>query len=165
MRRGERLTVRAIKPDGELSLPASAYRLTIFQWNVELLIERVFRKIVRLTNTGQAPSDARLLVRDSYIDLHRRRHRKAVIDAGAAAELVLSSWNAANGVLPPKGQLPTLGNVVKWTTANIPPSTRNDLVVVRNAAIHQNAIPSKSVARRALQVAASIVDLIEPLPR
>jgi hypothetical protein len=161
---GERLTVRAIRSNGEKSLPASAYRITISTRTVTLMIEQVLRRSIALANANQVPPDSRLLLRDAEIDLRRQRYRKAVIDAGAAAELVLSTWNNANGVLSPRGQMPTLGNLVRWTSASIPPNTRSDLVLVRNAAIHQNVVPPASVALQALGVARAIVDLLEPLP-
>lgn len=155
------LTVRAFKPGEAWSRSRSANSMVVHNGSATMLSLERFRKVLARTNAGNAPSDARMLLRDAYIDLRRGRLRKAVIDAGAATELVLGDWHAANGVKVKSR--PTLGDQVAATTAPIPGDSRTGLVLVRNDAIHNNITPSQQQTMRALRIAREVVDLLEPL--
>jgi hypothetical protein len=156
------LTLRAIGPDGQRSSARSANMIAVHGGSSTLLTLDKFRRVVSQTNRGQTPSDSRLLLRDAYLDLRRGRLRKAVIDAGSATELVLGSWNQANQ-LPVRARA-TLGEHVDKTTAPIPGDSRPGLVQIRNDAIHNNLVPTRAQAQRALEIAKAVLDLLEPLP-
>ena len=117
---GEDLTLVAVQKDGSSSLPTSANEVRLALDSSELVPLGRLRSIIKLVNQGSAPDDAHLLLRDAMIDHRRGRHRKAVIDAGAATELALARWNKAHKT-PSSTRLPTLGVLVRSTTAPIPP--------------------------------------------
>jgi hypothetical protein len=60
----------------------------------------------------------------------------------------------------------TLGRLVNLVgkMESLPPDTMTKLVTPRNAAVHRNESPSSLDARQALEIAAEIVRLVEPLP-
>jgi len=155
------LTVRAFKPGDQWSRARSANTLSVHGHSSMMLSLDRFRRVIALTNLGQAPSDSRILLRDAYIDFRRQRLRKAVIDAGSATELVLGAWNRANHVRV--RARPTLGDHVAATTAPIPADSRPGLVRIRNDAIHNNLTPTTTQTRRALEIAKNVLDLLEPL--
>ena len=158
---GQGLTIRAVLSDGRVSLPRSSNEATIFTRHNELVNLTTLRAIVKRTNAADLPTDAWLLLRDGYIDLRRGRLRKAVIDAGSAAESAMAMWSRANQVhLPAK---PTLGWFVSNAGAPIPATTNQNLVVPRNDAIHNNISPSQSQAWQAVALAKQILETLHPL--
>jgi hypothetical protein len=158
---GQGLTLRAVLRDGQMSLPRSTNEVEIAVTKVEIVNLTTFRGLLKRTSNGDIPSDARLLLRDGYVDLRRGRLRKAVIDGGSAVESALAAWCRANKVkLPLK---PTLGWFVQNSGAPIPPTTKTDLVDIRNNAIHKNITPAHALASKALALAEMILNAIEPL--
>lgn len=148
------------------SLPASASLISVFVDQSERLNLKTLRRILAKLRTLTAPGDAHLLLRDARADFRRGRLRKAVIDAGSAVELTLADANA-KGPKVNTGPRPTLGWFVDQpaisTFASLPPSTKTDLVGVRNDAIHSNVVPSVTAAQLALELARSIVNRVDPL--
>jgi hypothetical protein len=158
---GQGLTLHAVLRDGQISLPRSANEVEIAVPKAELVKLTTFRDLLKRTSNDDIPSDARLLVRDGYIDLRRGRLRKAVIDGGSAVESALATWCRVKKVkLPSK---PTLGWFVQNSGAPIPSTTKTDLVDIRNDAIHKNITPTHALASKALAVSDMILNAIEPL--
>lgn len=90
-----------------------------------------------------------------------------MIDAGGAVELTLATFNQTTTQVNTGGRA-TLGWYVDQPTiaarANLPANLKQDLVVLRNNAIHQNHIPSRSETLEALRLAKEVVDGLDPLP-
>lgn len=158
---GVGLTIRAVSATRGRSSARSATTTAVLSRPAGMLSLHKFRRVVSLANRGESPSDSRLLLRDAYLDMRRRRLRKAVIDAGTATELVLGSWNRANQVTVRAKA--TLGEHVAATTAPIPDDTTTGLVKIRNDAVHSNVVPTAMQTRRALAITAAVLDAVEPL--
>lgn len=158
---GAGLTLQAVHPDGTVSGPRASRVLQVVVGEPEPLTQELLRSAFERSSNGSLPSDARLLLRDARVDHRRERLRKAVIDAGSAVESALAGWCRSNGVALPKR--PTLGWFVANSGASVPANTAADLVTVRNDAIHNNITPAPDVATRALEIAATILDLIDPV--
>jgi hypothetical protein len=152
---GQGLAIRAVLPDGRISLPQSANLVTIFSREAEVVNLATLRLLLKRTSDDLLPSDPHLLLRDGYIDLRRGRLRKAVINGGSAAESALATWCLAMSVTLPSR--PTLGWFVQNSGAPIPATTKADLVDIRNDAIHQGINPSIAQATQALAVSDAIV--------
>lgn len=158
---GQGLTIQAVLRDGRISLPRSANEMEIVVAKTELVNLTTLRGLLKRTSDGDIPGDARLLLRDGYVDLRRGRLRKAVIDGGSASESALATWCLANNVqLPAK---PTLGWFVLNSGAPIPPTSKTDLVDLRNDAIHKGITPTYAQASKALAVSEMIVNATESL--
>ena len=152
---------------GQLSLPRSANNIRIVSRTEEGVNLPVLRRIARAASGGQAPSDAHLLLRDSRAARRRHQFRRAAIDAGSALEVALADFNNhVTHVIFPRP--PTLGtyvnNPVIARHANLPGNLQTDLVNVRNAAIHQNAIPTWEQVGAAIGLVASVLNRLAPLP-
>lgn len=105
------------------------------------------------------PPTALLLLRDADAQYRAAQYRRAVLDAGTAAELALSR------VMPITGR-PTLGSRVraaqKEGRLDCVPDPTTGLVFVRNHAAHLGTPPGAEEALRALEIAAQIVCLAYP---
>lgn len=163
--KGGGLTVVAVDREGNVSSPAGPSLHTIWHRESSALTVARFRKVIRQANSEADPSEAHALLRDAYIALRRGHHRRAVIDAGAAAEIVVAEWNRTynNNARPSRGH-PTLGWLVNLSGAPVPTGTTASLVLVRNAAIHQNVAPLAVDAVAAVDTARAIVHAGNPLP-
>lgn len=158
---GQGLTIAAVDENGQASRPRSANAMTITMGESPSVNLKTLTNLLKRTSGAERPSDARLLLRDGYIDLRRRRRRKAVIDAGSAVESALATWCRTHGVTV--ASKPTLGWFVDHSGAPIPATTKSDLVVIRNDAIHNNITPTGGAASLALATADTILDTLEPL--
>jgi hypothetical protein len=143
------LGVRAISAIAHMVTPLTVSRL---RWGF------------RQANANAVPSDARLLLRDAYAENRRGRTRRAVIDAGSAAELTLADYAAREAVSMPSK--PTLGAYVNklQAQASLPANTKGALVDVRNAAIHENQIPTPAASHTALGIASTVLNKLDALP-
>lgn len=163
---GAGLTITEVQSDGTVSVPASATRSN-FQLGPrsEGLTLGKLRAVIPLANQGVRPTDARLLLRDAWIEHRRGRARKAVIDACTAAELTLAQWWRATRkrTTPPKG-FETLGTLLDKKGAPAPSNTKSDLGELRNKAVHENRVPTREQTEVALGIARTILDAVEPLP-
>lgn len=148
------------------SLPSRPSSIEITVGGPGAVSLRRLRRVLAKLKTSDSPSDAHLLVRDARADLRRGRYRKAVIDAGSATEVVLADLNR-RGPQIQTGPRPTLGWFVTQPAiaqaALLPPTTKSELVEVRNDAIHKNVVPSAATARRAVALAREIVNRVDPL--
>lgn len=153
--------------EGVVSLPASANNIAVMLKSWQPVTLGLLRKIIGHVNNGLIPSDAHLLLKDGRAELRRNHYRKAVIDAGSAVEITLADFNDRVTHIN-TGPRPTLGWYVNQPTinsqANLPSNTKDDLVEIRNKAIHHNRVPSYNETQLALNLAKQIVGYIDPLP-
>jgi hypothetical protein len=108
---------------------------------------------------GKRPPLTFELLASSRMAARRNDYRRALIDAGTAAEAALS----AKLGLPPNHKL-TLGNLVKEAQRHklaIPRDTMASLVEPRNKAVHRGVVPG-GIVDRALDVAEDLVALVKP---
>ncbi len=141
----KRGTIQALGSHGERALDEAA-------------LQRVFTHAA----TGQSPSLSWLLTRDAENLLARGDYRRAVLDAGTAAELALSKLLTDRGIaIDPRD---TLGSLVRKALNNglpCPPDAPSDLVQVRNDAAHRGRVVD-SEAGTAVQISADLVELSQP---
>jgi hypothetical protein len=149
-----------------VSLPASPFNIVVNLNSDEPVNLKLFRAVILKANAGDIPDGSHLLLSDSRSDFRRNRYRKAVIDAGSAVEMCLKELNTniTHINTPPK---PTLGWFVGQTqianTAQLPTNTQVDLVDIRNDAIHHNIVPGRDTTSKAIQLAESILNFVNPL--
>ncbi len=105
------------------------------------------------------PPKALLLLRDADAQYRTAQYRRAVLDAGTAAELALSRVMSITG-------RPTLGRLVRAAQQegrlNCVPDATTGLVYIQNQAAHSGANPEAEEALRALEIAAKMVRLAYP---
>lgn len=119
--------------------------------------------VLRRAGDLDRPPLAWLLTRDAERAQAAGEHRRAVLDAGTAAELALSA------LLPQHGQMlkgtETLGSLVN-KAVGVPmlnmPHAKIGLVHVRNDAAHRGMVPSRRTAADALQISAAFVEKAWP---
>jgi hypothetical protein len=152
---------------GQLSLPATANSITVNITTFENVALPLLRRAAKQVSLGALPDDAHLLLRDSRAALRRKQYRRAAIDAGSALELTLADFNRATTRVT-WSRNPTLGTYVGSRAivarAHLPTTLQHDVVDVRNAAIHQNQVPSYVEAKLAHDQAALIVARLKSLP-
>ncbi|MFX0575054.1 hypothetical protein [Nocardia nepalensis] len=136
----------------------------------------ILRHCFTLAGAMKTPSLPWLLIRDARSLHHVRQYRRAVIDAGSAAEIAVKELIRANlpATLPPKlaeklteGQLgPALNTLKDSGYITTPRDFTTRLVRVRNNVVHMNADGAVSGAQSldAIVVAAELVEAAEPLP-
>lgn len=162
---GEGLLVRAVTDEGVSPSDARPNSVTVGMRAFERINAETLEWILSKTSNGDTPALNRTFLRDAAGERRRGKNRKAVIDAGSAAELALSSWHRAHRPegKDPLGVKPTLGRYVEHYAELLPPDTTSGLVDPRNDAIHRGIAPDHDVAGRALEIAAEIVEKVEPL--
>jgi hypothetical protein len=152
---------------GNLSLPASANQATVVLHSDESITLPLLRAAAKQVTNSVTPSEAYLLLRDSRAALRRNQLRRAAIDVGSALEVVLADFNRAVTHVT-FARLPTLGTWVNNSTiaarASLPAGLQQDVVDVRNAAIHQNLTPPRADVAKAIQIVSSILERLAPLP-
>ncbi|WP_448620059.1 hypothetical protein [Geodermatophilus sp. URMC 65] len=153
---------------GQLSLPATASRITINARDDEPLTLPLLRRAVQLANEAAMFDDAHLLLRDSRAAVRRGQYRRAAIDAGSALELTLADFNrtVTKLSLHRPGRPPTLGTYVKkiGAQAGLPANVKQDVVQLRNDAIHNNKTPTRAESDLAVALVSSVVNRLRPLP-
>ena len=117
------------------------------------------QRVLLAAGAGLRPPTAVLLRRDASRQHHAGDFRRAVLDAGTAAELALFA------VLPNPKERDTLGTLV--AKANrlgrlVRPTAKQDFVDVRNDAAHRGLAPSAAQAEKALSLAAEYVEAAWP---
>lgn len=121
------------------------------------------RRIFELAAELERPPLAWVLTRDASHHAFRSENRRAVLDAGTAAELALAKALVDYKIEHPKRA--TLGTLVKLAQEHhvpCPPRTQNDLVDVRNDAAHRGVEPSPHETAQALTTSATLVELAYP---
>jgi hypothetical protein len=139
------------------------------------LKETVWRAVLNRTNSEMEPTIERLLLRDARAGLRRKHPRRAVLDGGTAAEIVLTQLlDGQLTNLPPRAatlfrkqnrQLGPLIQVLDALGVTLPEGQRlrQELVDPRNQAIHGGQQVSIEEATRAVGLAHQIVEYVYPL--
>ncbi|MGY1969008.1 hypothetical protein ACW9HH_32640 [Nocardia gipuzkoensis] len=155
----------------QMGTPFGAFRLdTTVAVSVEVL-----RHCFALAGSMTMPSPSWMLIRDAR-SLHRvHQYRRAVIDAGSAAEIATKTLIRENlpASLPPKlakslagGTLGAALKTLEDSGYSTPPDRYNDrLVKLRNTVIHGEQVVSAEQSTGAIAVAVELVEAAEPLPK
>ncbi|AYM41164.1 hypothetical protein [Mycobacteroides chelonae] len=128
---------------------------------------------MRLAADGQPPPDMWMFIRDARALIARGDFRRAVIDAGTAAELAMTEildqdLAAADTVLHDAliGRSRTLEGRSKLMrelgAGLVPTNFKNDLQEPRNKAAHSGVPQTLASATKALEVATNLVEQAEP---
>ncbi|MEA2446242.1 MAG: hypothetical protein QOJ12_3538 [Thermoleophilales bacterium] len=137
-----------------------------------------FQYCLDLASNGSQPADAWLFIRDARSLLSGHDYRRAVLDAGVAAELALTTLIRLNRCSQgidedefehelQRRQYRTLGGRCSyWENhcgGELPDDYRSQLIDTRNAATHEGLAVSRSAAEAAIAVATEIVVTAHPL--
>ena len=141
---------------------------------VDILDHRTLSGCVTLAANGAQPPDEWLFIRDARSLVSARQCRRAVIDAGTAAELAmtalvdrtLTSMNflEREKLFEKNRGLWELSNLVVTRNAGTRPSRlQQDLAEQRNSAAHEGASLNEAKANAAIAVAVALVEQLHPL--
>lgn len=141
---------------------------------VEILDHRTLKACVTLAANGVRPPDAWLFVKDARALTHARQYRRAVIDAGTAAELAmialidptLTGMNLLERekLFERNRGLWELSNLMVTQNAGTRPARlQQDLAEPRNRAAHEGAALNGAKANAAISVAVALVEQLYPL--
>jgi hypothetical protein len=133
-----------------------------------------FERVLRLVDSGQAPSLARQFLRLSREQLDAGGYRAAVIDAATAVELACTErLDLELGSLPPglasaiADHQGTLGRRMDFLrSAGVVTRSKREtepLLSARNNVAHRGTDTEPADARAAIAIAASLLDQLEPL--
>lgn len=161
--------LHVLSDDGvQLSLPASARNIQVMAANFESVSLALLRRAAKQANAGSSPGDAHLLIRDSRAALRRWQLRRAAIDAATAVELTLADFNRSVTKINTPAKGATLGWYVQQSAiaaqARLPTTLMRDVVHLRNGAIHNNKIPSRTEVVVAINQAKRVANRLSPLP-
>ncbi|MCZ2805486.1 hypothetical protein O2W18_10260 [Modestobacter sp. VKM Ac-2983] len=150
--------------DGQKRVPHYGDRtLVVFDHHGEPVDAATLQRVLDLAADLIRPPLAWRLIRDAQRRLTAGEDRRAVLDAGTAAEIALYEALPLHGVPPAKKE--TLGTLVgKASTVsalNIS-NAQADLVDVRNDAAHRATPPGGAKAALALEISASYVESAWP---
>lgn len=110
---------------------------------------------IAAARAGSAPPATIELLASARMFCRRGDRRRAIIDAGAAAEAVLTRLSSS-----PSGR-ESLGVLVN-NSPIAPADTRSNLVDPRNDAVHRNTAPSFDITNRAIEIVEELAALVEP---
>ncbi len=141
---------------------------------VEILNHQTLLACTRLAASGTQPPDEWLFIRDARSLVSARQYRRAVIDAGTAAELAmtalidptLTGMNLLQRekLFEKNRGLWELSNLmVKQNAGTRPDRLQQDLAEPRNQAAHDGAVLSEAKAVAAIAIAADLVEQLHPL--
>jgi len=135
-----------------------------------------WRWAIRAANGARSVPSDHLLIRDARNAARRADVRRAVLDAATAVEISLAHFldgrlAGANEpfvvqrLLRQNRELGARTRVAADAGFVLPDSVQPDLIDVRNRVIHANDVPSPAAARRAVEIARTVVYLQTPLPQ
>jgi hypothetical protein len=129
--------------------------------------------IVDRVNAGVDPPVERLLLRDALRELEQQHPRRAVLDAGTAAELALTRMldtelqelprNIAELISRQSRQLGRLTETLSRLGIALPQTLQPDLIDVRNGAAHRGTPPTIEQAELAFNLAHALVERAQPI--
>lgn len=142
--------------------------------DVEILNHAVLVGCMILAANGTEPPDGWLFIRDARSLVNARQYRRAVIDAGTAAELAMTAlidrklagmnFLQRERLLEKHQGLKKLSDLMAVHNAGTPPvRLQQELVEPRNKAAHEGASLSGVEANRAIVKAAELVEQLHPL--
>ncbi|MDT5303612.1 MAG: hypothetical protein QOG79_6934 [Mycobacterium sp.] len=141
---------------------------------VEILNHQALLACTRLAASGTPPPDEWLFIRDARSLVNARQYRRAVIDAGTAAELAMTALidPTRTGMNLLQREKLFEKNRGLWELSNLmvtqkagtrPYRLRQDLAEPRNRAAHDGAVLSETKANAAVAIAADLVEQLHPL--
>jgi hypothetical protein len=136
--------------------------------------ESTWRAILANVSEGLSPPTEHLLLRDARVAIEEEQPRRAVLDAGTATEIALSRLlddqlrgvrsEVADLVRAQNRELGRLRSTLKRRfSVELSNSLQQDLIDLRNEAIHTGAKPSIEQAQAALSLAREVVEQAQPL--
>lgn len=141
---------------------------------VDILDHRTLSACMALTGKGVQPPDEWLFIRDARSQITARQYRRAVIDAGTAAELAMTAlidrtltninFLEREKLFETHRTLLKLSNLMAERGAGTRPDRlQQDLAEPRNKAAHEGAMLDESQAIAAVAVAVALVAQLHPL--
>ena len=141
---------------------------------VEIVNHRTLLACTRLAANGTQPPDEWLFIRDARSLVNARQYRRAVIDAGTAAELAMTALidPTLTGMNLLQREKLFEKNRGLWELSNLmlqqnagtrPDRLQPDLAEPRNQAAHDGAVLSEAKAIAAIAIAADLVEQLHPL--
>lgn len=139
-----------------------------------LLDHATLEACMTLTACGDPPPDEWLFIADARSLINTGDYRRAVIDAGTAAELAMTEildqyfaateTNVRDAVLSRSRTLEGRATLIKeLRAAQIPPDFTSGLKTPRNRAAHGGERPSRTAAATAVRIATEIVEQAHPV--
>jgi hypothetical protein len=171
---GEGVSIWTQEGSVESSIPSSSERVHVRLLRTEFLDRETWRRVVRLAGRDTPVPDEHRLLCAARAWLRRAEYRRAVIDAGTAAELALTRLpdQAMAAVHPPVQKVllqenRPLGRLVNLVgpSVDVPSEDLKGLVKSRNDCVHRNMPPTPDEATQATSTATALVELVEPLRR
>ncbi|MFD4876045.1 hypothetical protein ACFWOB_22175 [Streptomyces sp. NPDC058420] len=176
----EMLTVEGQK----VSLPRTPSSITVRVMDFDPLDLKTWQRALNLVSQGVALPIEYSLVGSARVELRLGQHRRAVVDAAMAVELALTAFlNASLSILPPGLQTTlnrneqTLGWLIKTMPLTkalptaissvlnqLPADCESGLLITRNDVVHRNKAVTYAEASKTVEIAASVVKLVNPLP-
>lgn len=150
-----------------------AQSLTAYASSQPGLSRKVLQQICDRAGDGQSVPAMHEFLRNARVAVRQGRNRAAVLDSSTAAELALREIFDRHIEELPVSLSETLqssaremGRLVhllrRLESTPLPAGIEQDLLHVRNRAIHRGAEPSDGEARSAVTVAATLVDRVAP---
>ena len=141
---------------------------------VEILNHQMLLACTRLAANGTQPPDEWSFIRDARSLVNARQYRRAVIDAGTAAELAMTALidPTLTGMNLLQREKLFEKNRGLWELSNLmvtqnvgtrPDRLQQDLAEPRNQAAHDGALLSEAKAIAAIAIAADLVEQLHPL--
>jgi hypothetical protein len=170
---GEGLLLWAIVGDDATSA-RGVEQLTVYgRQGIDALDPSLWRRVLYKVAARETPPLAHLFLRDARAELHRGHHRRAVIEAGTAAEIALNELlNQELQTAPPnirgaflasrRWTLEALHKTLPSLGVALPNRFQSHLMEPRNRAVHAGAVPVGNAAADAIMVATQAIELISP---
>lgn len=141
---------------------------------VDILNHQTLLACSRLAANGIQPPDEWLFIRDARSLVNARQYRRAVIDAGTAAELAMTALidPTLTGMNLLQREKLFEKNRGLWELSNLmltqnagtrPDRLQPDLAEPRNRAAHDGAAMNETKANAAIAIAADLVEQLHPL--
>lgn len=143
---------------------------------VDILNDETLKGCISLAANGTQPPDEWLFIRDARALVNARQYRRAVIDAGTAAELAMTKlidrYLAGISTDPTVKELlmkryEALGGcgqlLAKLSAGTLPQRLQQELGEPRNNAAHAGASPTEAEANTAIDKAVELVEQAYPL--
>jgi hypothetical protein len=148
--------------------------LPVVSDDVEILDHRTLTGCMRLAGDGTQPPDAWLFIRDARSLVNARQYRRAVLDAGTAAELAMTAlidgkhthlnFLEREKLLEKHRGLWEMSCLMVQSQAGTRPAgLQKDLAEPRNRAAHDGAALSEAKAIAAIAIAVDLVEQLHPL--
>jgi hypothetical protein len=148
--------------------------LPVVSDDVEILDQRTLSGCMRLAANGTQPPDPWLFVRDARSLVNARQYRRAVLDAGTAAELAMTELidrklthlnllEREKLLEKNRGLWELSGLMVQSNAGTRPDGLQKDLAEPRNRAAHDGAALNAAKANDAIAVASDLVEQLHPL--